>query len=382
MERAIKPSNARSKRALQAREPKLIEDTKVAIFVKSTQTSERVRIALSQLIKLRSSAHSIQFSKRNVVHPFEDSTSLQFWSIKNDASLFLIGSDSKKRPDNLTFVRMFDHQVLDMLEVGIEGAISLSDIEGPKTSPGLIPLFHFVGTLWDSDDRYQQFKSIVLDFFKAQDIRSIDLVQGLQHVISVSVGEIDQQGTTDSLLNGGGNVQPTTTKGAPQPVSLVNHTLESEGKNSNALPLIHFRTYIVQLFKSGQHEPRVELLNHGPSFDFRLRRSQPAQEDLLKQSLQRHLLTKKATNDNKKNKVNKNVDIDEMGDKVGKIHVNNQELDKLQSRKMKGLKKDKRSDGNKNIDTQHSDDRQREPVEKADEMGAIMELDHQKVKRS
>ena len=37
-------------------------------------------------------------------------------------------------------------------------------------------------------------------------------------------------------------------------------------------------------------------------------------------------------------KKSKNLDIDTMGDKVGRIHVGTQDLGKLQSRKMKGLK--------------------------------------------
>ncbi|EFP76929.1 uncharacterized protein PGTG_02390 [Puccinia graminis f. sp. tritici CRL 75-36-700-3] len=395
MQRIVKPKNARSKRALQAREPKLVEDPKVSIFVKSTQTSEKVRIALSELHQLRSSAHSIQFAKRNLIHPFEDSSSLQFWSVKNDASLFLIGSDSKKRPDNLTFVRMFDHEVLDMVEVGIEGAVSLADIKGPKTSPGLIPLFHFVGTLWDSNERYKQFKSILLDFFRGQEIHSIDLVHGLQYVISVSVGEIDQPGTTTSLLNLDPSALPTPSDETPnqtdkpktpKPVSLVDSSQTNLSENLQGLPLVHFRTYLVQLLKSGQREPRVELLPHGPSFDFRLRRAQGPSEELLKLALQRHL-PKKPAGENKKAQGNKNVDIDEMGDKVGKIHVGQQELGKLQSRKMKGLKKDKpskkKSDRQKTSDHDGSDGEieMEDGAQEADEMGAIVELEQSKVTR-
>ncbi|KAH9462807.1 hypothetical protein MJO28_002414 [Puccinia striiformis f. sp. tritici] len=392
MQRVVKPKNARSKRALQAREPKLVEDPKTLIFVKSTQTSEKVRIALSELNQLRSSAHSIQFAKRNVIHPFEDSSSLQFWSVKNDASLFLIGGDSKKRPDNLTFVRMFDHQVLDMVEVGIEGAVSLADIKGPKASPGLIPLFHFVGTLWDSNERYKQFKSMLLDFFRGQEIHSIDLVHGLQFVISVSVGEIDEPGTTTSLLNLAPSALPTKTPDqatkakTPKPVSLVDSSQTNLSGNVEGLPIIHFRTYLVQLLKSGQREPRVELLPHGPSFDFRLRRAQAPSEDLLKLALQR-ILPKKPVGENKKAQGNKNVDIDEMGDKVGKIHVGQQELGKLQSRKMKGLKKDKptkkKSDRQKDADDDGSDGdlEVKDAAQEADEMGAIVELEQSKVTR-
>ena len=45
-------------------------------------------------------------SRLNPVLPFEDATSLEFLSERNDASLIVVGSDSKKRPNNLVFVRV------------------------------------------------------------------------------------------------------------------------------------------------------------------------------------------------------------------------------------------------------------------------------------
>jgi hypothetical protein len=38
-------------------------------------------------------------------------------------------------------------------------------------------------------------------------------------------------------------------------------------------------------------------------------------------------------------KTKKNVEIDTMGDKLGRIHVGNQDLSELQTRKMRGLKR-------------------------------------------
>lgn len=68
--------------------------------------------------------NAISFSKKNAIHPFDATTtstaSLEFWSAKNDASLFVVGQTTKKRPHGLTFVRMFDGRVLDMMEVGVD----------------------------------------------------------------------------------------------------------------------------------------------------------------------------------------------------------------------------------------------------------------------
>lgn len=83
--------------------------------------------AIEQMALKRPNA--ISFSKKNDIRPFEDTASLDFWASKNDASLFVIGQDTKKRPDGLTFVRMFDGRVLDMCEVGVTNFVSMADLK-------------------------------------------------------------------------------------------------------------------------------------------------------------------------------------------------------------------------------------------------------------
>ena len=73
--------------------------------------------------------HAISFSKKNAVRPFEDAASLDFWSQKNDASMFVVGQSTKKRPDGMTFARMYDNRVLDMCEVGVEGWKSMQEFK-------------------------------------------------------------------------------------------------------------------------------------------------------------------------------------------------------------------------------------------------------------
>lgn len=310
----------------------------------------------------------------------------------------MIGSDSKKRPDNLTFVRIFDHQVLDLVEVGIMGAMSLKELRGPKASPGLVPLLHFAGSLWDHHDQFKLFKSVLLDFFHGDQIKSIDLVHGLQYVISISAGQLDQEGVSHSILNSinskDSNQLTTsniTQSSRPKPISIVDGDQDRKDGEED-LPLIHFRTHLVQLLKSGQREPRVELLPHGPSFDFKLRRTRIASDEMMNLALKRPFV-KKPMDKNKKVKGNKNVDINEMGDKVGKIHLGKQPLDKLQSRKMKGLKIDKRprqEDGSGESHSDGEDDGGDDEggegrteasgqVDREDEMGAVTELEGARV---
>ena len=78
---------------------------------------------------------AIAFSKKNTIRPFEDASSLDFWSQKNDASFFVVGQSTKKRPDGLTLARMFDGRVLDMCELGVQKFAGMSEF---KVSPFLL----------------------------------------------------------------------------------------------------------------------------------------------------------------------------------------------------------------------------------------------------
>jgi ribosome production factor 2 len=132
MLRNIKPKNARSKRALDARLPKDIEDPRTTVFVRGTHTGQVLNDVMRDLMALKR-PHAISFSKKNDIHPFDTAStstaSLEFWANKNDASMFVIGQTTKKRPNGLTLVRMFDNRVLDMLEVGVESFVSMADIK-------------------------------------------------------------------------------------------------------------------------------------------------------------------------------------------------------------------------------------------------------------
>ncbi|WVN85052.1 uncharacterized protein L203_100194 [Cryptococcus depauperatus CBS 7841] len=297
MLRTIKPKNARVKRALGKREPQIVENEKTAIFVRGQNSSERVRSVMKDLYALKR-PHAINFSRKNDIHPFDDPASLEFFSGKNDASLFLTGLHSKKRPHNLVFTRMFDGRVLDMIELGVEEFKSMSEFPNLKASVGVRPMMVFHSDLFDTHPTYQQLKSQLLDFYNGHPVSEMPLINTLEHVISITAG----------------------------PVTDV-----------NPLPVVHLRVYSCKLFATGTRVPRVTLTEMGPSIDLSIRRIQTADEEIMKMALKRPKLAK---NDVEKGlgKKRKNIETDEMGDKVGKLHMERQDLGKLQSRKMKGLK--------------------------------------------
>lgn len=241
---------------------------------------------------------ALNFNKKNDIHPFEDASSLEFFSQKNDAALLFTGLHSKKRPHDLIITRMFDGRVLDQLEVGIDALTTMSSIDTPKASVGTRPLMVFNGDLFDSHPTFTQLKSLLLDMYQAHHEEGIPLM-ALEHVISVTCGPA--------------------------------------GDLETSLPKVHVRTYTVKLLASGSRVPRVQLTEMGPSMDLSLRRVQAADPEVMRMALKRPKVAKKDV-ESGLGKKRKNIETDDMGDKVGRIHIGKQDLSKLQSRKMKSLK--------------------------------------------
>lgn len=111
----------------------------------------------------------------------------------------------------------------------------LQDFKKLTFTIGLKPMFSFNGPLFDSHPVYQHVKSLFLDFFRGEETDLQD-VAGLQYVISLSTGEIED-------LN-----------------------------DDKILPNVYFRVYKLKSYKSGQKLPRIELDEIGPRLDFKIGR--------------------------------------------------------------------------------------------------------------
>lgn len=182
---------------------------------------------------------------------------------------------------------------------------------------------HFASELFDTHPRYVQLKSLLMDLFNGEAVESVCL-PGLEHVISVTVGPSPQTTTQD---------------------------------DSKHLPKVHVRTYTVKLVPSGTRVPRVALTEMGPCLDLSLRRWQEADPEMMKAAMRRPKM-KKQDVEKGLGKRKKNVEVDEMGDVRGRVHVGRQDLGKLQTRKMKGLKPRLDGDGD---DARGSDEEEGPP---------------------
>lgn len=237
-----------------------------------------------------------KFTKKNAIHPFEDAASLEFFSEKNDASILVFGSSSKKRPHAITLVRTFAYKVLDMLELYLDpdSFRRLNQFKNKKCAVGLKPMLLFAGTPFENpvSDEYTMVKSFFTDFFKGEPADKVD-VEGLQYIVSISA--------RDSV----------------------------DGEESK--PSVHLRIYLIRTKRSGQKLPRVEVEEMGPRMDFRIGRVKEADEDTMKEALKRAKTSQE--------RPKKNISTDIVGDKIGRIHLGKQDLKELQTRKMKGLKR-------------------------------------------
>ncbi|XP_024543972.1 ribosome production factor 2 homolog [Selaginella moellendorffii] len=294
MLRVVKPKTKQARRVLEKRAPKIKENVKKALLLHGTSTSAVVKGVLSDLHHIKKDGgNAVHWTRKNEnIRPFEPAGAapLEFFSKKTDCSLVVFGSHSKKRPNNIVFGRFYDNHVYDFMELGVERYKSVKDHGGArKFSPqvGSKPCFAFIGEAFESDEKCRQFKEMMLDFFRGEEVDRINLA-GLDRVF-VCVA--------------------TATK-------------------------VLFRHCAIRLMKSGTKVPQIVLVDVGPSLDMVFRRNQTPGEELRKEAMR--------TVSKAPQKKIKNVSSDMMDGKVGRIYMPKQEVGEIALKKMKGLKRERR----------------------------------------
>jgi len=283
-----KPKTKAGTRALKERESKQIENTKQTIFVRGVKCSKTMQDCMRDLKTIKN-PHTISYNQKNDIKPFEDHGKLEHYGRKNDASMFMFGSHNKKRPDNIVFGRLYDYNLLDMIEFGVENYQSINSFKNSKVTSGAKPCLVFAGEEFadTTNLEMQRVKSLFIDFFRGDEVTNVRLA-GIEHVLQFT----------------------------------------SHGNK------VYMRSYKVYLKKSGLRTPRIELEEIGPHIDFNLRRSHLASEDLFRTAC-------KQVKNARKKKVVKNISEDAFGSKVGKLHIQPQEIRTIQNRKIKALKETK-----------------------------------------
>lgn len=186
--------------------------------------------------------------------------------------------------------RYFNEQIYDMIEIGVENFKSFYEFENEKVNIGQRPCFMFVGEEFTQKEEYKALANVLLDLYQGENLSLVNLT-GIEHVIIVSAA---------------GNSK------------------------------VFFRVYRVLFKRSGSRTPRVELEEMGPCFDIILRRQHLPSSEIFKMAntVPSQLLPKKI----------KNISKDIMETRAT-IHMPRQDLNTLATRKMKGLNKKRKVEG-------------------------------------
>ncbi|PLB34360.1 valine--tRNA ligase [Aspergillus candidus] len=295
----IKPKNPRTARLLKAKEPQQVEPPKRTLLLHGSKCPGPLQTVLKTFHSL-TRPNSVLFHKKNEnIHPFENTESLEFLADKNECGVVVFGSSSKKRPNSVTLARIFNAKVLDMAELMLlprpdgEENPAMNSLS-MEVGVGMRPLMIYSGSAWDdmTSTPHQMLKSMFVDMFKGETSEKID-AEGLQYALMLAADE-----PTEGLA-----------------------------------PVIHLRWFKIRTKRSGHKLPRVELDEFGPKFDFKVGRLHEAPRDLMKEAM------KQGKRPNEDFKMKKNITVDSIGDKVGRVHLAKQDLGGLQTRKMKGLKR-------------------------------------------
>jgi len=274
------------KRYLEDRAPKLRENPKDCLLLRSTKTSELCSRALKAVGFLKAPHGKALTRRRENLKPMEDASHAESLCARHDAAFFAVGSHSKKRPNNLVFGRTFDGRLLDAFEFGV---IEAGAEEGYAKMIGSKPLLTFVGE-WEADELAKRCKNFLADFLRGPDVDAINLA-GLDAVYAVGL----------------------RTDGERRIIEIAPHRLR------------------LAKAKAGGPVPDATLAPSGAPLILELRRDHKPSLELWKIALKQP----KALKAKKK----KNIKTTSLGDTVGRIHLGKQMTNEIQTRKVKALRK-------------------------------------------
>jgi ribosome production factor 2 len=186
------------------------------------------------------------------------------------------------------FGRTFGGHVLDMFELQIVGYKPQDEFDGPSPSLGNHPLVVFQGGDWETGRDLPVLRNLFLDMFRGDSMGGDLSLSGVERTVSISA------------VDG----------------------------------VIYLRQYMLDLKNAGVRTPHVELNEVGPRMAFTMKRCAVADEDARQAASQQP----------RKARAVKNVEKGFVGEKLGRLHLQRQDLGELErkTRLPKALRAPKR----------------------------------------
>lgn len=309
-------------------------------MVQGTKTSAVIKDVLADFAKLKG-GDCLRLTRHNEVRPFDPGSEgwLETRMRLADCSLFALGSHSKKRPHNLVLGRAFDHQLLDMVELGVLRCKPLRAFaaQAGEARAESKPAFVFAGDGFTTRGDLAAVKSMLLDYFRGREVQHLNL-SGLDRVVFVthvpvsvarSLGLGRGSGSeAGAALGAAGRGEKHVFADMPNvPASIV------AAAGGGEAHVVLLRQYSVRLKKSGTSLPRAALVEIGPSIDFETRRWRAAPLELERAAM---------VGPRRGPKKRKNERGDALLGKVGRIYVPRQDLGGVALAKPKGVKRQRR----------------------------------------
>jgi ribosome production factor 2 len=221
-------------------------------------------------------------------HPFDDVGALEHRCVKHDTSLFLVSQNQKKRPENLIFGRIYAEHLLDMFEFGCSNFQPIKNFKALDVDNQTKPLMVFQGEQFEFSEKHSRFKNFLLDLFRISDYDEINIAEFKRVMVVTAVSESKIEFRHYELNPG-------------RPIN------ETEVKTRS-----------------------LTFSEIGPRFDLTFRRDKIASHELFKTACKKP----KVLNPEKKAQ-KKNLFTDALGQQMGKVYLQQQDISTLATKKIK-----------------------------------------------
>lgn len=274
---------------------KQIEDEKHCLFLRNTSCPDILKRVQNDL-QIQKKPNAIQYKLDEKVSPFDDSTYIEKQCEILNASLFILGTNTKKRKNTIIFGRTYNNTVRDMLEFQIipETYHSMQEYIKERTKiarTNTKPIMIFLGELFETDNDMKTLRSILLDIFHGTTIDKVN-PESIDRAIVVAVVE------------------------------------------DNDKKKIQFRQYTFGIWNERSDMKKLQLQNVGPNFDAIFNRSVYGPQDIIEESIRvPHNILKP------NEKLLKNVERGQFNTRIGRVHMQSQKLNELSQAKYKALGK-------------------------------------------
>eukprot|EP00088_Acartia_fossae_P062562 TRINITY_DN75630_c0_g1_i1.p1 TRINITY_DN75630_c0_g1~~TRINITY_DN75630_c0_g1_i1.p1 ORF type:complete len:280 (-),score=1.54 TRINITY_DN75630_c0_g1_i1:18-803(-) len=226
-----------------------------------------------------------------IYDPWADHIKLEAIASRKDVPLMILGNSSASKRTKISFLRFYDGNLLDQFDLRVLAFTSNYEFKTVSPGIGLKPMVIFIGEEWEGT-RMKGIKSWWLDYFRGAEERTV--------------------------------MAPLYAKFM---VAFIAETLESKDDKEQ----FHMRVYT-----TSRNGKEVQLTECGPRVMWEVVRWQEPSAEMWRRATKKPPSPYQPTAGGVKSKL---MEINELGERLGRVTVETQDLSGIVSRRFKGLSK-------------------------------------------